>query len=89
MKPAYARVSSKGQLVIPAEIREKFGIEAGTRVKFVEEGAGLLLIPETLAAKFRMIEMMRGCTAGGPSGTDILLEDRRIERERELREEGW
>ena len=89
MKPAYARVSSKGQLVIPSAIRQKFGIEAGTRVKFVEEGAGLLLVPETLAAKFRMIERMRGCTAGGPSMTDSLLEDRAKERARELAEEGW
>jgi AbrB family looped-hinge helix DNA binding protein len=89
MKPAYARVSSKGQLVIPASIREKFGIEAGTRVKFVEEGPQLVLVPETLAAKLRMIEGLRGMTAGGPFGTDLLLEDRRLERERELREEGW
>jgi AbrB family looped-hinge helix DNA binding protein len=89
MKQAYARVSSKGQLVIPAEIRERFGIEPGTRVKFVEEGPQLVLVPETLAAKLRMIEGLRGMTAGGPSGTDLLLEDRRLERERELKEEGW
>ncbi len=89
MKQVYARVSSKGQVVIPAAIRKKFGIEAGTRVRFVEEGPGLVLLPETLAAKFRLVEQMRGITAGGPSGTDMLLEDRRIERERELREEGW
>jgi AbrB family looped-hinge helix DNA binding protein len=89
MKQASSRVSSKGQLVIPAEIREKFGIEAGTRVKFIEEGPRLVLVPETLAAKFKMIEGLRGMTAGGPSMTDSLLEDRRLERERELREEGW
>jgi hypothetical protein len=49
----------------------------------------MVLRPETIAAKLRLIEEMRGCTAGGPSGTDMLLEDRRLERERELREEGW
>jgi len=32
---------------------------------------------------------MQGCTAGFGSGTDMLLEDRRLERARELREEGW
>jgi AbrB family looped-hinge helix DNA binding protein len=89
VKQVYARVSSKGQLVIPAAIREKFGIEAGTRVRFVEEGPQLVLVPETLAAKLRMIDAARGITAGGPSMTDSLLEDRRLERERELREEGW
>ncbi len=89
MKPAYTRVSSKGQLVIPAEIRQKFGIEAGTRVKFIEEGPKLVLVPDSIAAKLRMIDAARGITAGGPSMTDSLLEDRRLERERELREEGW
>jgi hypothetical protein len=47
------------------------------------------LRPETLATKLAMIKKMRGITAGGPSLCDELLEDRRRERERELREEGW
>jgi AbrB family looped-hinge helix DNA binding protein len=76
-------------LVIPASIREKFGIEAGTRVRFIEEGSRIVLEPETLAAKFRMIKEMRGILAGGPSMTDSLLEERRKERARELAEEGW
>ena len=82
-------MSSRGQLVIPAEIRQKFGIEAGTRVRFIEEGPQLVLVPETLAAKLKLIKELRGITAGGPSMTDSLLEDRKLERERELREEGW
>ncbi|MGO8758823.1 MAG: AbrB/MazE/SpoVT family DNA-binding domain-containing protein [Terracidiphilus sp.] len=85
----YATVSSKGQLVIPAAIREALGIEPGTRVAIHQEGAEVVLRPETLAAKLRLIEEMHGYTAGGPSGTDMLLEDRRLERERELREEGY
>jgi AbrB family looped-hinge helix DNA binding protein len=89
IEQVYATVSTKGQLVIPAAIREELGIEPGTRVAIRREGAELVLRPETLAAKLRLIEKMHGCTAGGPSGTDILLEDRRLERERELREEGW
>jgi hypothetical protein len=42
-----------------------------------------------MAAKLRLISEMRGCTAGLPSGTEMLLEDRRLERKRELEEEGW
>lgn len=76
-------------MVIPAQIRTALGIEAGTRVAIRQEGTRLVLEPDTLAAKLRRISEMRGCTAGLPSGTDMLLEDRRIERERELREEGW
>ncbi|MGO8935253.1 MAG: AbrB/MazE/SpoVT family DNA-binding domain-containing protein [Terracidiphilus sp.] len=85
----FAVVSTKGQMVIPAAIREALGIEPGTRVAVRQEGAVVVLRPETLAAKLSLIEKMHGCTAGGGSGTDMLLEDRRIERERELREEGW
>ena len=89
MEQVYATVSSKGQLVIPAEIREALGIKAGTRVAIRREGAELILKPETLSAKLALIRGMRGLTAGGPSMCDDLLEDRRRERERELREEGW
>jgi hypothetical protein len=45
--------------------------------------------PMTLEEKLRLVDELCGCTAGYPSGTDMLLEDRRLERERELREEGW
>jgi len=76
-------------MVIPAKIRKDLGIEPGTRVAVYMEGSRVVLDPETLAAKLRKIKEMRGCTAGGPSGTEMLLEDRRLERERELREEGW
>ena len=44
--------------------------------------------PKTLEEKLRLIDEMRGCAAGYPSGSDMLLEDRLIERERELAD-GW
>jgi AbrB family looped-hinge helix DNA binding protein len=89
MGQSYAKFSSKGQLVIPAPFRESLGIEAGTRVVIRQEGTRLILEPQTVAAKLRLIREMRGCTAGLPSGTEMLLEDRRLERKRELEEEGW
>jgi AbrB family looped-hinge helix DNA binding protein len=89
MEQIVTTVSSKGQLVIPAAIREALGIEAGTRVAIRQEGSRLILEPQTLAAKLKMIKEMRGCTAGFGSGTDMLLEDRRLERARELEKEGW
>lgn len=88
-KSVYVTVSTKGQMVIPAAIREELGIEPGTRVSIRRDGPELVIRPETLAAKLAMIKKMRGVTAGHGSGTDMLLEDRRLERERELREEGW
>ncbi len=89
MEHVYATVSSKGQLVIPASIREELGIEPGTRVAVRLEGTRVILEPDSLAAKLRRIKEMRGCTTGFPPGSDMLLEDRRLERERELAEEGW
>jgi AbrB family looped-hinge helix DNA binding protein len=89
MELAYATVSSKGQLVIPAAFRESLGIEPGTRVAIRQEGTRLILEPETLAAKLRKIHELRGITAGGPSMTGELLEDRRREREAELAKGGW
>ena len=76
-------------MVIPASIREAMGIEPGTRVAIRQEGARVILEPDTLAAKLRLIKELRGCTAGGPSGTDMLLEDRRRERELELAKDGF
>lgn len=40
-------VTSKGQLVIPAALRRKYGIGEGTRMVFQDLGAGILLTPVT------------------------------------------
>jgi AbrB family looped-hinge helix DNA binding protein len=89
MKETYATVSTKGQFVIPATIREELGIEPGTRIAIRRAGPEVILRPETLTAKLAAIRKVRGITAGGPSLCDELIEDRRQERERERREEGW
>jgi AbrB family looped-hinge helix DNA binding protein len=89
MEQIYTTVSSKGQMVIPAAIREELGIEPGTRVAVRREGMRVILEPETLAAKLRLIDELQGLTAGGPSMTDELLKDRRRERESELAKDGW
>lgn len=88
-EPVFVTVSSKGQLVIPAALRQELGIEPGTRIAVRRDGAELVLKPETLESKLSTIRNLRGITAGGPSMCDELLAERRRERERELREEGW
>jgi AbrB family looped-hinge helix DNA binding protein len=55
----YAAVNAKGQVVIPAEIRDRFDIKQGTRIAFVEERGRLFLQPVTDA----FIESMRGSLA--------------------------
>jgi AbrB family looped-hinge helix DNA binding protein len=88
MEQIFTTVSSKGQMVIPARIREAMGIEPGTRIAVRQEGDRVILEPQTLAAKLRILRELRGCTAGLPSGCDMLQEDRRREREMELAKYG-
>jgi AbrB family looped-hinge helix DNA binding protein len=88
MEQVFTTVSSKGQIVIPAEFRESMQIEQGTRIAIRQEGSRLILEPKTLAAKLRLIKELRGSTAGAPSGCDMLLEMRRQEREMELAKYG-
>jgi AbrB family looped-hinge helix DNA binding protein len=89
MQMVYAKLSSKGQLVIPAAFREELGLEAGTRIAMRIEGSRIVLDPQSLAAKLRLVDELCGITAGGPSMTDSLLEDRRRERELELSKDRW
>ncbi|NPV06823.1 MAG: AbrB/MazE/SpoVT family DNA-binding domain-containing protein [Anaerolineae bacterium] len=42
---AVLTVSSKGWIVIPAELRRKYGIEPGSRVRIVDYGGVLALVP--------------------------------------------
>lgn len=46
LKPEFARVSSKGQVVIPQDIRQKTGIKAGSIIAFSE--ADHLIVIRTL-----------------------------------------
>jgi len=49
-------VNAKGQIVIPAGIRDRFDIKPGTKIAFVEEQGRLLIQPVTDA----FIESVRG-----------------------------
>lgn len=68
-------ISTKGQLVIPAEIREALHIKPGMRFAVLREGNQIILRP----VNKRFIDELCGITAGGPSMTEMLLEDRRKE----------
>jgi len=40
-----ARVSSKGQIVVPKSVRDELGLTEGTEVEFVRQGRGVFLQP--------------------------------------------
>jgi len=73
-----ATVSSKGWIVIPKEIRDRFGIKPGDKVQVIDYGA-IYIVP----ALKDPAKQMRGMFKNGPSLTEALLQDRREERERE------
>ena len=55
---ARARLSSKGQLVVPKTVRDAHGWGPGTEIEFVESGEGVLLRPvDDLEARFPSITM--------------------------------
>jgi len=73
-----ATVSTKGQFVIPADIREALGIRPGTRIAVLREGNRIILEP----VNREYVRKLRGSTAGGASLTDSLLKERREEERR-------
>ena len=83
--PSYKIViSSKGQVIIPAEWREELGLEKGTRATWTKEKGRLILTPIT-AQRLREI---RGClkpAPGEPTMFDELFAERERERKREKR----
>jgi AbrB family looped-hinge helix DNA binding protein len=63
MKDQSATFTSKGQLVIPAELRRKHGIEAGTRVKILEDQFGRIVL-QPITEEY--VDRVMGFLAKGP-----------------------
>lgn len=63
-------MTSKGQLVIPAELRRRHFIRNGTRVRFEEVEGGILIRPITK----EYIASLRGMLAGRGLPVDIERE---------------
>jgi len=40
-----ARITSKGQLTIPVEIRKRYGLDTGDEVEFISEDRGPYMVP--------------------------------------------
>jgi AbrB family looped-hinge helix DNA binding protein len=77
MKEISATFTSKGQLVVPVELRRKHGIEAGTRVRFLEDHFGRIVL-QPITEDY--VDRVMGCLSEGP---DLLAN-----WEKEHREEG-
>ncbi len=63
MKDMCVTFTSKGQLVIPAELRRKHKIEAGTKVKFLEDQFGRIVL-QPITEEY--VDRVMGLFADGP-----------------------
>jgi AbrB family looped-hinge helix DNA binding protein len=76
----FAKVSEKGLVVIPKELREKYGIKKGDKVSFVDYGGTIYLMPVPEDPIRSSLGMFKGLMT-----MEDYLEDKR--KERELEEE--
>lgn len=79
----HSTVSKRGQTVIPAELRKRYGIEEGTLLAWLDTGEGIQVLPLPKDP----IKALRGSLAGlgsveeylAEKRTETLKEERRLE----------
>jgi AbrB family looped-hinge helix DNA binding protein len=74
----HTTVTTRGQTVVPAEIRRRYGIEEGSRLEWLDDGRTIRVIPVPADP----IKALRG-SAKGEGLYDRLMEARARERARE------
>ncbi|MDF9407975.1 AbrB/MazE/SpoVT family DNA-binding domain-containing protein [Pelotomaculum isophthalicicum JI] len=74
-------VSSKGQIIIPSEIRKKFNIKQGDRFQLHEHEGKLVLVP----LQDRPFVKLHGTLKGKTSLTGSLRKEHALEIEKEER----
>ena len=67
--------TTKGQIVIPAELRKKYGITAGTRIIVLDTGDEIVLKPLTR----QYLKNLRGSLKGS-GALKVLIEERRKDK---------
>ncbi|MGB8915603.1 MAG: AbrB/MazE/SpoVT family DNA-binding domain-containing protein [Candidatus Sulfotelmatobacter sp.] len=80
MKGICSTFTSKGQLVIPAEIRRKHKIEAGTKVKILEDQFGHIVL-QPITGEY--IDRVQGLLADGPDLLALWEKEHREEGKRD------
>lgn len=73
-----SKVTSKGQVVIPKRLREKYGIRSATSIRWIESEQGILMVPESEDPIIAARGMLKG------SGIlKAYLKEKRLEKQRE------
>ena len=78
METISSKVTSKGQVVIPKRLREKYGIRSLTAIRWIEKDQGILMVPESKDP----VKAARGMLKG--SGIlKAYLKGKKFEKQRE------
>jgi AbrB family looped-hinge helix DNA binding protein len=72
-------MTSKGQIVVPAKLRRRYGLNPGVKVYFIERNNEILFQPLTKET----IRSVHGMLASETSVTKELLKERAKDREHE------
>jgi AbrB family looped-hinge helix DNA binding protein len=72
-------ITSKGQIVIPAKLRRRYGLKPGTKVYFIERDKEILFQPVTK----EYLKSVHGMLTSETSATQELLKERAKDKERE------
>jgi AbrB family looped-hinge helix DNA binding protein len=72
-------ITSKGQIVVPAKLRRRYGLKPGTKVYFIERDDEILFQPVTK----EFIRSVHGMLKSETSVTKELLKERAREKEQE------
>jgi AbrB family looped-hinge helix DNA binding protein len=78
METSSSKVTSKGQVVIPKKLREKYGILPVTVIRWIEKDHGILMVPESEDP----IKAARGMLQGAGL-LNAYLKEKRLERQKE------
>jgi AbrB family looped-hinge helix DNA binding protein len=65
-------LTSKGQVVVPAKLRRRYGLKPGTRIYFIERNSEIIFQPLTKET----IRSVHGLLASQTSVTKELLKER-------------
>lgn len=74
-------ISNKGSVIIPAELRKRYNLRAGSKVVIVDYGGVLAIVPVVDDP----IKKGYGFLKGKSSMADDLKRDRELEKQRDLR----
>jgi len=67
------RITSKGQVTIPKNMRDRFGLQPETEVEFVAEGNALRLVHASCSQRgSKLVKKMRGMATSGMSTDEIM-----------------